>query len=381
MRVMIHGVPPWAPSGYGVQGALLARGLRDAGHDVTYSAYGGFIREELWDDEHGEYGIPVLACGGTSKGVGRIAHNYRRANADVMITVCDLWPLDAREFEDLNVVSWLPVDCDPLGMPDQIQLRSARELCRSFTPVAMSGHGQRMLDAHGVSSTHLIPHMIAPEYKTGDRWSWRKENGIPDSEFLVSTVGVNGDYPCRKGFPELLAAWQVFSGRHPDARLYMHALISPGVEGVDLMQIAKSLDLGRTVGFPDQLKRMSDQLGPEYMAGMYRASDVFVMPSLGEGFSVPVIEAMACGTPVIASSNSALADRDCWEYVATQPSWNKLHNAWWSVPIIASLVEGLERAYREARDPLVRRAVKQSAAPYRPEVVMPMWLDLLSKLA
>ena len=302
---MIHGVPPWAPSGYGVQGALLAKGLRDAGHDVTYSAYGGFIREEPWE------GIPILGCGGTSKGVGRIAHNYRRAKAEVMITVCDLWPLDAREFENLNVVSWLPIDCDPLGMPDQIQIAAASKLCARFVPVAMSEHGERMLNRFITQTLVLekyvpvIPHMVAPEYKTGDRWAWRSENGIPDSAFLVSTVGVNGDFPCRKGFPELLAAWQMFSEEHPSAKLYMHTQASPGIEGIDLLQVAKSLGIKNSVGFPDQLKRLADLLGPDYMAAMYRASDVFVMPSLGEGFSVPVIEAMACGTPVIASMNSA----------------------------------------------------------------------------
>ncbi len=373
MRVMIHGVPPWAPSGYGVQGSMLARGLRDAGHTVIYSAYGGFIHEGMWED------MPILGCGGSAKGVGRIAYNYRRANADVMITVCDLWPLDAREFEGLNVVSWLPVDCDPLGMPDHIAITSAMRYCSRFTPVAMSEHGRKMiLDEPTIGlDVPVIHHMLVPEYKTGDRFAWRRENGIDDNVFLVSTVGVNGDYPCRKGFPELLAAFQCFSERHRDARLYMHALASPGVEGVDLLQIAKSLGLGRTVGFPDQLKRMSDELGPDYMAGMYRGSDVFVMPSLGEGFSVPVIEAMACGTPVIASRNSALVDRECPWYADVHPTWNKLHNAWWATPRIDSLVECLANAYRNRNNGEMRREMKLTAAKYRPDVIIPQWVDLL----
>jgi len=162
VRIMLHTVPPWAPSGYGIQAALLARGLRDAGHDVVISAYGGFLKEgDYWE------GFPLLSCGGTSKGVGRIQYNYARARADLMITVCDLWPLDAREFKGLRVVSWLPVDCSPLGMPDVVQLRAAAELCEDFTPVAMSAHGKRMIE--GETRNHLsfrdvpmIPHMVAP---------------------------------------------------------------------------------------------------------------------------------------------------------------------------------------------------------------------------
>jgi glycosyltransferase involved in cell wall biosynthesis len=117
------------------------------------------------------------------------------------------------------------------------------------------------------------------------------------------------------------------------------------------------------------------------MAGMYRGSDVFVMPSLGEGFSVPVIEAMACGTPVIASANSALLDRDATWYVDVQPTWNKLHNAWWAAPLVSALITGLEEAYLSARDSGQRRFAKLTAAKYRPEVVMPMWLDLLKQFA
>jgi Glycosyltransferase len=54
----------------------------------------------------------------------------------------------------------------------------------------------------------------------------------------------------------------------------------------------------RTLGFvPD------DQL-PE----LYRSADVFVYPSLFEGFGMPPIEAMACGCPVISSSRGSLAE-------------------------------------------------------------------------
>jgi glycosyltransferase involved in cell wall biosynthesis len=46
----------------------------------------------------------------------------------------------------------------------------------------------------------------------------------------------------------------------------------------------------------------------EQLPDLYRAADVFVYPSLHEGFGLPPIEAMACGCPVITSTRGALAE-------------------------------------------------------------------------
>ena len=62
-----------------------------------------------------------------------------------------------------------------------------------------------------------------------------------------------------------------------------------------------------------QQKLQEDVLFPGYVADdelawWYRAARVFVYPSLLEGFGLPVLEAMACGTPVVTSSRSSLPE-------------------------------------------------------------------------
>lgn len=47
---------------------------------------------------------------------------------------------------------------------------------------------------------------------------------------------------------------------------------------------------------------------PEQLAGWYARAMVFAFPSLDEGFGMPVLEAMAAGTPVVTSSRSALPE-------------------------------------------------------------------------
>ena len=46
----------------------------------------------------------------------------------------------------------------------------------------------------------------------------------------------------------------------------------------------------------------------EALPNLYSAADVFVYPSLFEGFGLPPIEAMACGCPVISSDRDSLGE-------------------------------------------------------------------------
>jgi glycosyltransferase involved in cell wall biosynthesis len=68
-----------------------------------------------------------------------------------------------------------------------------------------------------------------------------------------------------------------------------------------LRALIEALGLGRNVVF-------TGYVPDDELCLLYNGARAFVMPSLDEGFGLPALEAMACGTPVIASSGNALEE-------------------------------------------------------------------------
>ena len=54
--------------------------------------------------------------------------------------------------------------------------------------------------------------------------------------------------------------------------------------------------------------RWFDEVTEEDLPNFYRLADTFAFPSLYEGFGFPVLEAMACGAPVVAVRSSSIIE-------------------------------------------------------------------------
>jgi glycosyltransferase involved in cell wall biosynthesis len=117
---------------------------------------------------------------------------------------------------------------------------------------------------------------------------------LPPSGFVLSV----GTLEPRKNLPRLVAAFRELD---EDLRR-SHPLVVVGAMG---WQTGETLEALRSLGDGCvMLGRVSD----EALAELYRRCAVFCYPSLGEGFGLPVLEAMAAGAAVLTSNRSSLPE-------------------------------------------------------------------------
>jgi glycosyltransferase involved in cell wall biosynthesis len=139
--------------------------------------------------------------------------------------------------------------------------------------------------------TEILPNTVQPVPEACDGPNvTRASLGIEGRKVLM-TLGRMAGQSRAKGFDEIIELMPRLVRKVPNL-LYIAAGSGPDLER--LRHKADVLGVGDRVMFPGRIPE-------EHKADYYRLADAFVMPSRGEGFGIVLLEAMAQGTPVLAS--------------------------------------------------------------------------------
>ena len=160
---------------------------------------------------------------------------------------------------------------------------------------------------------------------------------LPESFLLY--LGINKPH---KNLPALIDAYAQMASRHAPPLVIAGAWDTRYPQA---RECAARLQLGDAVRF----------LGPvdeRDLPALYSAATLFIFPSLYEGFGLPVLEAMACGTPVACSNTPGLAEVAGDAAVLFDPrSVTEIRNA------MTELIEDSRQRARRAEQGLARAAL------------------------
>lgn len=161
-----------------------------------------------------------------------------------------------------------------------------------------------LVEAYKVSpaKVHVVPYGVDHQrFQPGAalNLAWAGQMGIREGYVLHV-----GELSHRKNIPALLQAVAHLrsSGKWDARQLVLAGAEAPGMLGAD--EIHRTID---QLGLSAHVV-LAGRVPEEHLAGLYAQASLLVMPSLYEGFGFPVLEAMAAGTPVVASNTSSLPE-------------------------------------------------------------------------
>lgn len=141
-----------------------------------------------------------------------------------------------------------------------------------------------------VDREYFKPQPVPPDF--------RARHGLPEDARVVLFVGSEDP---RKNLETLLRAFHLVVPRVPRAVLVKAGAVHFHHEAERLRTLSHDLGLAGRVHF---LGRVDE----EDLPLLYNTADLVVMPSLFEGFGLPVLEAMTCGRPVAVANTSSLTE-------------------------------------------------------------------------
>lgn len=239
---------------------------------------------------------------------------------------------------------------DRLGYPTLIHKPNLRD--RAYLWLDWKGieKARHIIAISGKTKRDLINYMNIPEERISVIY-----NGIDHKVFKPCSspkplddpyvLCVGSEQP-RKNLPLLLQAFRRFKADKGIEDLKLVKVGNPGGKGFrqQTLKLIERFNLGRDV-------RFTGFISEKELSGYYSNAQCLVFPSLYEGFGLPVVEAMACGCPVITSNTSSLPEIIGDAGIIVDPQD----------------IDGLEEAMREVltnqdlQEELRRRGIKQAS--------------------
>lgn len=251
-----------------------------------------------YDGREHNYPFSVIPCKDTND-AHAIIHNLNILSPfDVIIVALDI-PLQIFFNDKFRQYKKPYIAITPLENPPLTMSWTAQMFNMDFVFFISELGKQAALSAGLKNVDHILIGIDTKFWRVPtreERQGLRKGMNIEDDEFVILTVADNQE---RKN---LWAAMSVTSELKKKGRKIKHILVTR-VEtqfGWKIRDLALQLDINQ------EIITMNRGMPVENLWSLYALSDCFLLTSKAEGLGLPVMEAMSCGIPVIATDTGAI---------------------------------------------------------------------------
>lgn len=313
IRILLHTDTPCLYSGLARCGRELAKRFLETTEIINNKqtrkfelAYAGWHHQP----KRHEYSYFIYPLG---KGTNHEAREFKDIlsdfKPDVLLSIGDIWNFtkvvdviyNYKEKNDLKWVLWLTVDGENWHPAWKRTLNLANEVC-VFSEFGRK-EVRRLID---FDPEVIYPGVDKSTFRKIDVDFKAKNKELPfdiKNTFIVLNINQNTD---RKNIPLTLESFAEFAKDKED--VFLMLVTNPDDPyGFDLWNMIENLNLKRKVAITKEAgpsKGMTD----EKLNLLYNLSSVSVNTSIGEGLSLPALEAMAVGLPVIATDYAAISE-------------------------------------------------------------------------
>jgi D-inositol-3-phosphate glycosyltransferase len=268
------------------------------------------------------YPYPVFPArvGGDLWGFNRFIKLAPTLKPDVVVIQSDAWIVQGfvEVVEQMKkkmppLVGFMPVDA--AGM----KRSTVAKISKLERSIFYTRWGEKQAQAAGLTGkSAAIGLGVRREiYKPQDKLEARRMilPDVPPDAFVIGNV--NRNQP-RKRLDLTIKYFAEFLKRGGDAYLYLHSLRED--VGFDLIELSHWYGIADRVFMP-KAKGFEDLQNEALMPAVYSMLDLQISTTLGEGWGLPTLEGMACGTPQLVPDWAALAEwaRGGVRFVAAEP--------------------------------------------------------------
>ncbi|MCK5615612.1 glycosyltransferase family 4 protein [Candidatus Pacearchaeota archaeon] len=405
MKIAIYSNSPGATSGYGVSTHHLTEGLVRLGHEVGVLCNWGYQGQSLFLDmleletnkPIGSGGFWLFPFDGYGMGEAGAVQMAKAWNADLVIGNYDNWVLNsfAKSLaqEGIPYAPWAMHDWVPEIDNLLWENLAPSTLVVPYTKWAREQFMKHLPRVHehiylGVDTEVFRP-VIGDKIESGEvitKELMRSKRGFEGGRGDVHITLINKMNKAeRPNIPCMIEAWKIFAENNRDVRpkLFLHMNMDQG-DGYNLEHIVKSLGIADQVLYTAAFEQ-SMGLSAEQMSALYNSSDVLLNATMTEGMGLPIVEAMACGVPVVATD--AMCMREHLEPVSPELLVKPVGEWWHRAPgkyVILNpydIADALERSLSRdpERDKVTLSQYIQNTYDWD-RVIIPKWQEAIPRI-